>query len=260
MNESLYLRIKKYNNRQLPEAERIAFEQQMQTDPAFAEEVATLAAIYQGIQEKGDAELNAELMGLGKQLLQTQSGAPEMTAKVNSERMARRFAMSRWAYAAAAMLLLLLLAWPIYQRYGGPENTYASAETLFSEHFSAPDAPTVRDAGRIPWKEAYDQKQYPEAIAALEQLLADTSYLRRSEAQLYLGIARLSAGQAQQAINAFQQISPNNGEWEDAQWFMALTYLKLNDTVKAKGILKAIADEASHPWRSKAEEILKKLK
>ncbi|MBC7776740.1 MAG: tetratricopeptide repeat protein [Phycisphaerae bacterium] len=260
MDESLYLRIKQYKNGLLPQAERIAFEQQMQTDPVFAGEVATWAAIYQGIQEKGDAELNVELMGLGKQLLQTQTATPEMSAKVNPEMVARRFSMPRWVYAAAAMLLLLLLAWPIYQRYIGPENTYASAEVLFTEHFSAPAAPTVRDAGRIPWKEAYDQKRYPEAIAALEQLLADTSYLRRSEAQLYLGIAHLSAAQPQQAINDFQQISPNNGEWEDAQWFMALAYLKLNDTVKAKGLLKDIADEASHPWRSKAEEILKKLK
>ena len=77
MDESLYLRIKQYKNGQLTEAECAAFEQQMRTDPAFAEEVATWAAIIQGIQEKGDAQLNAELMDFGKQLLQASDAAPE---------------------------------------------------------------------------------------------------------------------------------------------------------------------------------------
>ncbi len=111
MDESLYLRIKQYKNGQLTEAERMAFEQQMQTDPAFAEEVATWAAIFQGIQEKGDAQLNNELMDFGKQLLQTSAAAPEMTAKVNPELMTRR---AFWRNITMILTALTLFVGAVY--------------------------------------------------------------------------------------------------------------------------------------------------
>jgi hypothetical protein len=260
MDESLYLRIKQYKNGQLTEAERAAFEQQMQTDPAFADEVATWAAIFQGIQEKGDAQLNNELMDFGKQLLQASVAAPEMTAKVNPELMARRFSIPRWAYAAAAMILLLLVAWPIYQRFGSTENTFASAETLFSEHFSALDAPTVRDGGAIPWQVAYQQQQYAEAAAALQHLLEDPNYKRRSEAQLFLGISHLGTGQPQKALEVLQQVNPDNFEWEEAQWYTMLAYLKLGNTAKAKNLLQTIATQTGNARQQAASILLKQIK
>ena len=260
MDESLYLLIKQYKNGQLTEAEHAAFEQQMQTDPAFAEEVATWAAIFHGIQEKGDAQLNTELMDLGKELLQVSTAAPEMTAKVNPELITRRFSIPRWAYAAAALMLLLLVAWPVYQRFGVQESTYASAETLFSKHFSAPDAPTVRDGGAILWQVAYKQQQYAEAAATLQQLLDDPNYKRRSEAQLFLGISRLAAGQPQKALEILQQVNSDNFEWEEAQWYTMLAYLKLGDTAKAKNLLQTIAAQTGNARQQAASTLLKQIK
>ncbi len=260
MDEQLFERIKQYKNRQMSEEGRLAFENQLKTDPVFAEEVAFWAAIQQGIQDKGDVTLNDELMGLGKQLLQTEAGTPEMTAQVNQDKLASRRAVPRWAFAAAAMLLLLLIAWPVYQRLSGPETTYALAQTLYSEHFSLPPASILRGTSINQWQEAYEQKQFPQAIAALEGMLADSSFKRRSEAFLFLGICHLGMEQPQEALTALEQVSPDSFAWEDAQWYTSMAYLKLGDSAKAITYLKNIAGQANQVRKEEAGQILKRLK
>jgi hypothetical protein len=260
MNETLYERIKQYQNRQLSELERSAFEQQLQTDPAFAEEVSELATLYQGIQAKGDEELQLQLMDLGKQLLQEAEHAPEMAAQARAHKLAKRFNLPRWAYAVAALFLLLLLALPLYQRLNQAGNSLASAEQLYSEHFQMPAAPTVRDAAVSTWRTAYEQKKYPEAIAALEGLLSDPNYPRPAEAQLFLGLSRMGAGQFQQAINDLQQVSADSSGWDDAQWYLALAYLKQGDTTKAKTLLQNISKQANNTRQKLAENMLTQLR
>jgi tetratricopeptide (TPR) repeat protein len=260
MDQLLYDSIKQYKNRQMPEAERLAFESRIKSDPDFAAEVSAWAAIYAGIQEKGDADLNAELTMLGRQLLQEQSGAPEMTASVNRDAVARRFAIPRWVYAAAALFLLLMVAWPVYQRLNNPENTYASAETLYNEHFRQPGATTVRGGGTAPWRAAYEQKRYAEAITELTKEIANTPGQPHSEAYLYLGLAQLGAGQAKEAIEAFRQVGSDSTYADDAQWYQALAYLKLGDIDNAKKLLQAIAAQTGHEKRGEAGMMWKRLK
>lgn len=260
MQHNIYDNIKQYLNEQLPETDRLAFEQQMKTDPEFAEEVATWAAIYQGIQEHGDEVLNTELTHLGKNLLKQQSDSTTMRAKVNQEQLKSRAMVPRWVYAAAALLLLLVIALPLYQKLNDPANTYASAETLYSENFQMPNAPAVRDATLSSWRQAYENKQFPEAIAELEKLLSNPAYPRKAEAQLFIGLSHLGAGDAQNAIETFQNVSPDSFEWEDAQWYTAMAYLKLNDTEKAKSILQALSVQASAELRAKAVKVLTQIK
>ncbi|MEI6409505.1 MAG: hypothetical protein WCR52_08990 [Bacteroidota bacterium] len=260
MDAPLFDRMLQYRNRQMPEAERSAFEAQLKNDPAFAEEFATWAAIYTGIQEKGDETLDRELFALGKKLLAEDAEAPNTIAPQAPNLKARRVMLPRWAYAVAAFALLLLLAWPVYQRLNSPENAYASAETLFSEHFQQPSAPVVRDAAAEPWRDAYTQKHYPEAIAALEQRLADPNFSRRSEANLFLGLAYLGTKNAPKAIAAFQQVSPDSFEFEDAQWFQALALLQSGDIHQARILLQTIASHRGTARQAEAAQMLKQIK
>ncbi len=260
MKQVIYESIKQYLNRDLSESDRFAFENQLKTDPEFAEEVATWAAIYQGLQEHGDEKLSAELTELGKTFLQQQTAAPDMHAKTNPEKLKSRFEWPRWAYAAAALILLLVIALPLYQKLGNNDNTYASAGDLYAKHFKLPAVEGVRGNNGGPWRTAYEQRKFPEAIAALEQLLSDPENRRPSNTHLYLGLSQLGLSQAAQAVASFEQVSPNSEEWSDAQWYTALAYLKLNDITKAKTMLQAIKNEARHPWQAEAAEILKQLK
>lgn len=260
MDAPLFDRMLQYRNRQMPESERSAFEEQLKNDPAFAEEFASWAAIYTGIQEKGDETLDRELFALGKKLLAEEADAPNISTDVNQNQLARRFQLPRWAYAVAALVLLLLVSWPLYQRLNGPDTTFASAETLFADHFKAPVAPVVRDAAPELWRDAYTQKRYAEAIATLEQRLADPNMNRKSEAFLFLGLSYLGAGNADKALAAFRQVSPDSFEYEDAQWYQALAFLKSDNTAQARILLQTIASQRGNARQAEAAQILKQLK
>lgn len=255
MDAPLFDRMLQYRNRQMPEAERSAFEEQLKNDPAMAAEFADWAAIYTGIQEKGDETLNLELFDLGKQLLAEDAGTP-----VQAPPRARTFSLPRRVYAAAALVLLLVAAWPLYQRLYRPENTYASAETLFAEHFQQPPAPVLRDAAPEPWRDAYTQKRYAEAAAALEKLSADPAFTRRSEAALFLGLSYLGTKNAPKAVAAFQQVSPDSFEFEDAQWYQALALLLSSDIAEARALLQTIASQNGNPRQAEAARMLKQIK
>lgn len=257
MNQQIYELTKRYSRNELPDAERAAFEERIANDPAFAAEVAICAAIFRGIQAEGDSRLDDTLRALGKEMMLKEAS---QTIATNMETPAKRiFQLPRWAYALAAALLLLLIAWPIYQNLKPGQPAYADAATLFKEHFHAPPPPEVRDARIMPWKEAYRNKQYAVSIAELEKLLADPNYTRRSEAQLYLGLSHLASGQAQNALDAFKKVSPDSFDWDEAQWYSALAYFIIDDVVQAKPVLRTIASQPGNSRRKEAQQILDSL-
>lgn len=258
MEEHIANQIKRYARRQMSEAERAAFENRLETDAAFAEECSNWAAIYQGIQAEGDTQLERQLGELGNKLMQ--GGEPQLTAPpVNTARIAR-FQLPRWAYAAAAIVLLLLIAWPVYQSLQPSVPAFASNEAVFEKHFRPPAAPQVRDADVAGWQEAYGRQDYPRAIAELETLLADPAYTSRSEAQLFLGISYLAAGEGQKALASLNKVSPDGYDREDAQWYTALAYIIIDDVVHAKQTLSEIAETQENPYQQEAKEMLEQLR
>lgn len=250
--------LKRYTLGKMPEGERAAFESRMASDAAFAEEVAGWAAIYKGIQAEGDHRLSLELEALGRQLMQSE--APSLSASPVNLSPKRRPAIPRWVYAAAAAVLLLVVAWPVYHNLQSVKPAYADNKALFEKHFRALPAPAVRDAQPITWRDAYQNKQYNAAIAELEKLLTDPNYTNRSEANLYLGLSHLAAGEGKEALAAFDQVSSDSFDYDEAQWYSALAWIIIDDVVHARPVLERIAATGSHPHHKEAEEILKEMK
>jgi hypothetical protein len=254
MEHQTYELLKRFNQGQLSDSERAAFEKRLETDAAFAAEVAAWAVIYKGIQAEGDRQLDQQLRGLGKKLMQSETA--ELTPSVVNVAQKQQFRIPRWAYAIAAALLLLLAAWPIYQNLQPSRPAYADNKALFEKHFRLLPAPAVRDAQVTAWREAYQNKNYTAAIAELETLLADPNFTNRSEANLYLGISHLAAGQGPQALAAFGQVSADSFDWDEAQWYSALACFIIDDVVHAKQSLEEISGTSGHPHQQEAQEML----
>lgn len=254
MEHQTYELLKRYVQGQMSEAERADFENRLKTDAAFAEEFAAWAAVYKGIQAEGDNQLEEQLREFGRQLIQSESAG--LTATVANVSQTRRFNIPRWVYAAAAALLLLLAAWPIYQTLKPSAPVYADNKALFEQHFRLPPAPEVRDALVTAWRAAYQNKDYAAAVTELEKLLADTDYKNRSEANLFLGLSHLAAGEGRQALDAFQKVSPDSFDWDEAQWYSALAYIIIDDVVHAKQTLQDISGQDGHPHQREAQEML----
>lgn len=250
MEHQTYDLLKRYYRGQLTETERAAFDQRLQTDTAFAEEVAGWAAIYKGLQQEGERQLDEQLRDLGHQLLRSDSDTGQK----------RVFGMPRWLYAAAAVFLLLLLAWPVYQTLKPSVPAFADNRALFDQHFRVPPAPEVRDAQASAWRTAWRNKDYAAAIDGLEKLLADPATTNRSEAHLYLGISNLAAGRGKEALDALSQVGKDSFDYEEAQWYTALAQIIVDDVVHAKQTLGEISGKQGHPHQTEAQEMLKSIK
>lgn len=268
MNEALYIQVKKYLRKELAESDLKAFESRLQEDSHFRKEVKLYGELYEGIQLKGDEELNEELMTLGKSLLKAERDI-EKTKSIK-----RNLKIPIYVYAIAASILLLIIFVPFWPS----ENPLRSPEDLFSSNFS----PAIIESGvrgegdlyrldslKLSWEEAYKQKNYPSTIDYIIEMMADSSFTKRSEEAFYLGVSYLAIGDANKAQNAFSQVGKGSIYIDLVPWYISLSWLKQNNVEEARKSFQHIIDDPFYQNSKdqeikniyeKSQEILKSLK
>lgn len=262
MNQEVFDTVKKYYNGVLPDDERSAFENKVMEDTAFAEEARSYARMLEAIDRFGDKELDAELTQLGRKLMaegeQAHTAPEETTAKIRTLR------PQRWVWvAAAAVFVILILSIPFLN-----SDPATSPEELFAAHYVPKDIPGSRsETDPTPseelWRaaaEAFSAKKYEEAAGLFEQVISDSTSTKKSEAWLFLGITRIELKQTEKAIEAFERVSQSSLSVADANWYMALSYLRINQPEKARPLLEEIVQYPPDSERkSQAEKILSQL-
>lgn len=159
-----------------------------------------------------------------------------------------------WSIAAAIVVFILAsFAIILYV------SKDSASEKLYAEYFQAyPNiiAPNVRgDQSEKASLEAfvhYDLENYAYAAELFDRLYKET---HEPYALLYCGISYLADGQASKAIHQLKQVEHYS---EIAQWYLALAYLKSDQTKYAKEILLQLADQETE-FTPSAEELLQKL-
>lgn len=245
--------IRQYHYGLLSEAARRDFEQEKAVDPELAAETATYSALLQA----RDRALRADMQALGKKILRSaeldQAAAPSV---------ARKRSLT-WVWAAAAALLVLVVAvWVI--PFG---KTTTSPTALLYEKYYAPmtfsgTLGTVPpDAMRQQWQQAvqaYEQKNYAEALARVAPLRSDAVY--QDQAALLEGMVHLEQKKATDAIAAFDRVRSEVPLYRrQADWYRALALLQADQAQAATSALQAIAGASEHPYKGKAAQLLREL-
>ena len=164
-----------------------------------------------------------------------------MTAKVN-----RR----RWMAVAASLLLIAAATWFIFLPGQPSYNKYA-------QH--APLSLTLRgtaDEAATKVETDFNAKRYAGALAAIDQLLA----ARPDDltAQLYKSICLIELDRPVEARAVLQPIANGTSALRtEAIWYVALSYLKENNTAACRTALLRLREGEEH--YEQAQEILKKL-
>jgi hypothetical protein len=93
---------------------------------------------------------------------------------------------------------------------------------------------------------AYESENYAEAKEKLDRFLKDIP--EHEAANLYFGISAILSGEAEKAILHLQKASGSKDTRiaEASQWYLALSYLKLNKTAEAKGLLQSIRQSGGY--------------
>ncbi len=241
-NEETLQLADRYLSGELDDAARRAFEVRCEADPAFAEAVrahiqAAYAAGVHAREVKRD-RLNA--------LYEAESKGKSV----------RSFSLRRIALVAAAVVILLVGLALALRQFSSPPTLQA----LYAQYYEPEPFSGMRAFSA--WQQvgdAYTREDFPAAIRLLEALLADSTFDNRPRAHYYLAHSYLRAGDPQQALRVFAQVSPESSFIRQSEWYMALLHLQLDDRKAAIQGLRQVAEQAGHYRQTQATALLKAL-
>ncbi len=235
-----YDRVQQYVDGELSAAERLAFEQELGTDPALQKTYDDYLEAAAVVDQLAYEQLR-QTIGDFKQGSLGQGPSGTRTRRL------------RFAAMAAAVLLLFSLAWWQVQKY--------TDEQLALQYFEAPNLSALRGQA-APLQaavQAYQSEAYSKAIDLLQTELA-TSKDRNTTLYL-LAHAYYQRELFPSAIDLFGEVVATQDPryLENAQWHLALNYLRSGEESACRKILNDILANKQHGFRTVAQELLQKL-
>jgi tetratricopeptide (TPR) repeat protein len=258
MTQELFEKIEAYIFNRLSPPERELFEEEVKENPDLKIELEKHKDIFFGMEANYLRKRSADILNEVKKELAEE----EQTNNVVDMTPQR----SRWMfYAAAAVIILLLgIGYIFVWNYNSIAQSQDSAK-LFAESFSmfpkpgntmsAPSEPKTRisEAMATYNSQSEDSTSFERAEKELEILLMDTP--ENDTIQFFLGVISLKKDKPEKAIEYLVKVK-NSVYTPHAQWYVALSYLKLNELKKAKLLFEEMAEDTSHPKSFKSSKLL----
>jgi tetratricopeptide (TPR) repeat protein len=162
--------------------------------------------------------------------------------------------------AAAFIGLAIVATVSLYLIRG---NTEVTGNELYKEYFIAyenaivpitrgEDDPTLL----VRTFRAYESENYATAITLFDELLKVDE---REFISFYGAIAYMGAGDAQKAAGLLKKLVTEKGEFaQQATWYLALNYIKLEDNDNAKSLLITLVENTT--YNERAQQLLKRMR
>ena len=250
VDEEKYELIEQYLEGKLVGAELLDFENQLEQDPGLADDVALHREVRDAIADDEEVALEAELRKIG----QAYQGRTPGTAPIRKNVGQRRIFL-----IAASIALLAVAGWFAFSRFGPSP----SPDQLFEAHFAPYQVP-ANIRGKVPESELqaalepYKREDYDAAIVNLNQL--EATYGVDEQVLFYRAVSELAVGKADSARLGFEQILaiPDNQSTVQAQWYLALSWLRLMKPENAEVYLRELSGY-ENKYRVPAADILDAL-
>ena len=205
----------------------------LEADPALREELEAMQLAMDAVRHKG---LYTRVKSIRKVMLENEP--------VNTKP-ARRFTIVRSSLRIAASLLILAGAFAIY-KYAMVTRT-----SVYNDLYLQYEPTRTRSMQTDPAETAFLQKNWNEVIARTEK--------NTTVKNLFLsGMAYLESGQPSEAISRFENILQKNAAAgsdqfnDEAEYYLALAYIRNGQPTNASALLKTISNKADHLYREKA--------
>lgn len=236
-----YTTFEAYLDDELSAEERQDFERQLLADPSLKKEFEEYAAMRQRYRhslanEAADEKLRASLEDLGREFF-----PPSRQPKAP-----RRIWLLVTGLAAACVILMMLFYRP---------------KDLFHQYFQPPLAAFTEkgngEAGLLQQAErAFNAGDYARAGQYFDAVLTENP--GDLQATFYRGLSHLGAGDPAAARGMLEPLALGASAFaEDAQWFLALSYLREKDYAACRSELANIPQNSR--WWEKAEALKQSL-
>lgn len=217
------------------------FEQRIESDPVFAEEVAFYLAAQGIFKQQADAEKKQRFSRLQSQ--------PAVVRKMPF--------VKTWYLSAAASVLLIVISAVYFLKQEPGMQHLADAyiqKNLMGQNVTMSNGDSVQMGLRY-----YNEKNYGQALLVFEILLQSDPF---SGDQLkYAGLAALQAGRYDKAILYFGQLQALSLRVNPGKILHALTLMKRNqegDEAAARDLLQQVVQENGY-GRENAQQWLRSL-
>jgi hypothetical protein len=226
--------------------EALLFEQRIQADNDFREQVESLRNLFSGIR----------FSAMKTSLKKLEASLPEIETKREAKIIS--FKNYKVVIAVAASIVVILAGTWLF-----PGNNMNN-ESLFNEYYSAyPNitntitrgGSTVDDIKQEAFL-AYDKEDYNKASELFNRILEKE---RTPFILLYAGNSSLSAGKNTKAIGIFRELLSTPSDFEiQGKWFLSLALIRENKIAEAKILLLQLKENGSS-YSNKAGFLLNKI-
>lgn len=220
----------RYLDNEATAEERLLIEAEL-ADPVIDAQLSRLRLAQRAMQHYGRSK---DVANIRKQMLQEQQPV-QAGGKVRWMRTAMRI--------AAAVILLLVVA-------GVVQYSLLDKDRLYYSKYEAFSPGTVRAEGKMsPIADAYRRRDYQaamdlyrrkESISGTDHFIAGQAFLASGDA-----LNAIAAFQQQLSVNAALDFKPYQ---DDAEYFLALAYLKAGEINKALPLFEKINRQSSHAY------------
>ena len=227
--------IERYFDNQLSSEEVELVEQLKKVDSDFQEEFKLFEKSHQVVKLSTLLDLKEDIKSVHKQIDESNTFA----------------VISAWWVGIAASTILFVMLGVYAQRYSN-ESLYAEAFTPIDDYITNMDN-TVSEMEKA--MDLLDQEQYDSASIAFHKIYKTTG---SQVAIFYEGTCFYQANKLEEAIMSWNKIS--NDYQPEAQWYVALAYLKMDDIDNTIQTLNAIIDNnKDEKFVLKAQKLKTKL-
>lgn len=238
--------IEQYLDGRLPVKEQKEFEKLLEEDPELMKEYRKRKKIHDAISEEKIIDLRLKLNKIKK----------------SRNKVRRLYRNPFIVYSAAAIILFLIVIGNYYlfsNKITGPElfNSYYSTYPVL-ENYRSETILNNREQIQYNAFNAFERGNYQESVEFFRQLLdMDKS---DPSTQFYMAMCEIELDKLNKSKQILKELIKENNHvyFEQAHWYLALTYLKQKERKKAKRILKIIV-EKDMVNRVEAESILESL-
>jgi len=240
--------IDQYLSKQLEGQALSEFQAKLESDVEFKKEVETQAFLHRGVNKFGEDEMRAKLKKIRAEVLAPAAKVVPLGGKKKTR------PILRWSLAATVALALgaaiyLIATWENVSA----TDLYASYYEPFGETVNVRNASATDIANQA--SQLYKTKNYEEALPLFQEVLEAEP--TNAEVQIAIGICQLELGRLEKATQSFSAV--NNALYKDqAQWFLAMTFLKQSDIENAAIVLASIKEGDFN--YTKAQQILAEIK
>lgn len=242
-NQELFERIEQYLENKLSKEDRISFEKEIDENPELKTELWKHREMQQALEDMDALDFRKKIQ--------------KIEAEIHRPAKTNRF-LSPFLKIAASVIILVGISTLVWVQFYGDTD-------LFKEYYkpypieetvrggvgdfindtleSAPIGSKTQEKKNFPIQEIlklYSDGNYIKALPYLKQLVE--KYPDQESFKIYLGNCFINTNNELLALPIFQKFSAESYFYEAAQWYLALTYLRLENVEKTQNTLIQIID------------------